>query len=48
MREEVFCRSTPRKISALYKIHRHFNGWDKDEKSNEDERVYSIDQVPFL
>lgn len=50
MSEEAFWRSTPKKINALYRIHRHFNGWDqdKDEHGNDDEKVYTIDQVPFL
>ncbi len=47
MSEENFWRSTPRKVNALYKIHRRFNGWDKDEENN-DEQIYSIDEVPFL
>lgn len=47
--EEEFWRSTPRKINALYRIHRRFNGWDKGkEDEDEGERVYHIDEVPFL
>lgn len=45
MSEESFWRSTPRKTNALFKIHRRVNGWDKDD---EEEKVYFIDQVPFL
>lgn len=47
MSEEEFWRSTPKKVSALYKIHRHFNKWDEGEGQT-DERVYTIDQLPFL
>lgn len=48
MSEESFWRSTPKKVSTLYEIHRSYNGLDEDEEGNDTEKVYCIDEVPFL
>ena len=48
MSEESFWISTPKKVSALYKIHRRYNRLDEDEEGNDEERVFNIDELPFL
>lgn len=47
MSEDVFWRSTPRKIGTLWEMHSRFNGWEVKEENKREVRLF-IDQVPFL
>lgn len=48
MSEEVFFKSTPRKITSLWKIHSRFNGLEVQDLDDESERTQFIDEIPFL
>lgn len=47
MSENEFWRCTPRKLIALYRVHKEVNGLQTTEETTEEKEVYA-DQIAFL
>lgn len=47
--KEEFMKSCPKEVSALWDMHVKFNDWKvKEDREFKDNRVYTIDEVPWL